>query len=127
MNAPAGFHLLLVDDEQDFAQTLAQRLRLRGVSVTVAFDGESALAGLRQNQFDLVLLDVCLPGVSGLSILRRIREDRPELPVVLLTGNADAKDVALGVGQGALAYLTKPLELQELLTLLTQLRERSGT
>jgi len=127
MAAPAGLHLLLVDDEREFAQTLAARLRLRGVNTRVAFDGEEALASLRQGEFDLVLLDVGLPGMSGLDVLRRIREDRPGLPVALLTGNAGAKDAEEGLTQGALAYLTKPLALEELLALLARLGTRKGS
>ena len=121
MDIPARLNLLLVDDEEDFALTLAQRLGLRGVSAAVAFDGESALTSLQQKQFDLVVLDVHLPGASGLSILRRIREEHPDLPVVLLTGNTGAEDAALGMKQGAQACLTKPLELQEFLALLARL------
>ena len=121
MTLPAGLRLLLVDDEEDFVRTLAERLRLRDVSASVVFDGESALARLSEERFDLVVLDVGLPGVSGLQILQRIREERPGLPVVLLTGNVDAKDGLEGVKLGAAACLTKPLELREFLTLLTQL------
>ena len=126
MALPANLNLLLVDDEKDFALTVAQRLQLRGVCASVVFDGESALASLQEKQFDLVVLDVCLPGVSGLHILQRIREERPSLPVVLLTGNTSAKDGMEGMKLGASAYLTKPLEIQELLTLLTQLCTGEG-
>lgn len=113
--------LLLVDDEREFAVTLAERLQLRGFSATVCYDGENALQRVQEEEFDLVLLDVMLPGQSGLTVLRRIRELRPGLPVVLLTGHAHAGDGIEGMKQGARAYLGKPVDLQELLDVLTEI------
>ncbi|MDR0239039.1 MAG: response regulator [Deltaproteobacteria bacterium] len=115
----------MVDDERDFALTLAERLELRGFTPSVAFDGESALERVRGEHFDLVLLDVMLPGLSGLTVLRRIREMQPGLPVVLLTGNAGAKDGAEGIQQGARACINKPLDLQELLSLFAEIAKES--
>lgn len=117
--------ILLVDDEAEFISTLAERLRLRGYSATVALDGESALKILETEHADLALLDVMLPGMHGIEVLRRIRERLPDLPVILLTGQAGAKDGIEGMKQGAKGYLTKPVDLGELLELFDSIR-RSG-
>jgi len=115
----------MVDDEKDFALTLAERLELRGFIPSVVFDGESALERVREEHFDLVLLDVMLPGVSGLVVLGRIHEIRPGLPVALLTGNASAKDGIEGMKRGARACINKPVDLQELLSLFAEIAKEN--
>lgn len=116
-----GLSVLLIDDEVEFASTLAERLNLRNFSTHVVFDGETALACLEMEAFDLVLLDVMLPGMHGLDVLRRIRELRPETPVILMTGHSSTKDGITGMRQGAKSYLTKPIDLQELLSVFASL------
>ena len=115
----------MVDDEKDFALTLAERLELRGFTPSVVFDGESALEHVQGKHFDLVLLDVMLPGLSGFTVLRRIHDMKPGLPVVLLTGNAGSKDGIEGMRQGARAYINKPVDLQELLSLFAEIAKES--
>ncbi|MCL2123208.1 MAG: response regulator [Desulfovibrionaceae bacterium] len=117
--------LLMADDEKEFALTLAERLELRGFILSVVFDGESALERVRREHFDLVMLDVMLPGMSGLAVLRRIHEMKPGLPVVLLTGNTGSKDDIEGMKQGARAYINKPVDLQELLSLFAEIAKES--
>lgn len=119
----SGLSLLLIDDEVEFSSTLAERLNLRGFSASIAPDGESALLRLDSEHFDAVLLDVMLPGMHGLEVLRRIKERSQDLPVILLTGRSSAKDGIEGMKQGALGYLTKPVDLQELLELFATLRK----
>lgn len=109
--------VLIVDDEAEFATTLAERLKLRGYAASVALDGESALKRLENEDADIVLLDVMLPGMHGIEVLRRIRERQPDLPVILLTGQAGARDGIEGMKQGARGYLGKPVDLGELLDL----------
>lgn len=121
--------ILLVDDEVEFASTLAERLNLRGYAASVAPDGESALVRLSaetggtdgKDGPDLMLLDVRLPGMDGIEVLRRVKELRPALPVILLTGQAGAKDGIEGMKLGAAGYLSKPVDLQELLDLFATL------
>lgn len=115
--------ILLIDDEAEFISTLAERLRLRGYSATLALDGESALKMLETEHADLALLDVMLPGMQGIEVLRRIRERLPELPVILLTGQAGAKDGIEGMKQGAKGYLTKPVDIKELLELFDSIQQ----
>ena len=121
----APLKLLMVDDEKEFALTLAERLRLRGFTLNVVFDGASALEHVREEHFDLVLLDVMLPGMSGLTVQRRIHEMKPGLPVVLLTGNASSRDGVEGMKQGARAYLNKPVDLPDLLSLFAEIAQES--
>lgn len=126
MMKASGAAVLLVDDEAEFASTLAERLNLRGFAASVAPDGESALIRLRAERFDAVLLDLMLPGMHGIEVLRRIREEFPDLPVILLTGQAGAKDGIEGMKQGARGYLSKPVDLRELLELFATLGTEGG-
>ena len=120
------FKLLLVDDEAEFALTLAERLELRGFGCTVCPSGETALEKARYEHFDLVLLDVMLPGQNGLVVMRRLQELKPKLPIMLLTGNSNARDGIEGMKQGARAYLTKPVELQSLLELVAEVQKEAS-
>lgn len=120
-SAAKNLFVLIVDDETEFAATLAERLKLRGFATAVAQDGESALKHLEVEQVNIVLLDVMLPGMHGIEVLRRIKEQRPDLPVILLTGQAGTKDGILGMKLGAAGYLGKPVDIGELLELFTSL------
>jgi len=107
--------LLLVDDEEEFASTLAERLRLRGVDVRTVFRGEDALPAIRQERPDLVLLDVLMPGVGGMELLKRLRIECPSLPVILLTGQGiSEEELRIGALHGAV-FLMKPLSIDELM------------
>ncbi|HOI94332.1 MAG TPA: response regulator [Syntrophobacter fumaroxidans] len=107
--------LLLVDDEEEFASTLAERLRLRGVDVRTVFRGEDALPAIREERPDLVLLDVLMPGVGGMELLRRLRIECPSLPVILLTGQGiSEEELRIGALHGAV-FLMKPLSIDELM------------
>jgi DNA-binding NtrC family response regulator len=109
-----NWKVLLVDDEEDFVSTLAERLALRGVEARTAFNGEQALKAVATDPPQVVVLDVMMPGMSGLEVLKRIKEDFPALPVILLTGIGSAKEGVDGIRLGAFDYLMKPLQLEEL-------------
>jgi DNA-binding response OmpR family regulator len=115
-----GWKVLLVDDEPDFATTLAERLRLRGITATVAGDGEEALRQVSENPPQLVVLDMMMPGLGGLGVLRHLKRDHPHLPVILLTGRGSTKDGIEGMRLGALDYLMKPLKIEELIEKMEQ-------
>jgi two-component system, OmpR family, response regulator len=115
-----GWKVLLVDDEPDFATTLAERLRLRGITATVASDGEEALRQVSENPPQLVVLDMMMPGLGGLGVLRQLKRDHPHLPVILLTGRSSTKDGIEGMRLGALDYLMKPLKIEELIEKMEQ-------
>ncbi len=116
--------VLLVDDEVEFATTLAERLELRGLAVRVAYDGETALHLVRENPPQVVLLDVLMPGMKGLDVLTRLHETHPHLPIILLTGQGTTRDGIEGMQRGAFAYLSKPVDLQELLRTLEEAMEQ---
>lgn len=106
--------ILLVDDEVDFASTLAERLRLRGLSVETAYEGEQALVMIERDLPQLVVLDIMMPGLGGMEVLQRVRTDHPDLPVVLLTGHGSTRDGIEGMRLGAFDYLMKPIKIEEL-------------
>ncbi|MCF8067509.1 MAG: response regulator [Desulfobacterales bacterium] len=107
--------ILLVDDEDDFINTLAERLELRGLKSLTVHDGESAIRLLDTEQFDIMLLDVMMPGMSGLETLKHVKIDHPDLPVILLTGHGSTKDGMEGMRMGAFDYLVKPVNIKDLL------------
>lgn len=110
-----SFRVLLVDDEKEFVSTLAERLEIRGLSVSVAFDGQEAMRILDNEAFDVIVLDVRMPGLSGLEILKRIRTQKPEIPVILLTGHSATRDGIEGMRLGAFDYLMKPVDIDRLM------------
>lgn len=107
---------LLIDDDQDFAASLADDLRERGWGVDLRADAETALPELFPGRYDLVMSDVRLPHADGLTVLRRVRVAAPSTPVVLLTSFSDLDDVVTAMRGGAMAYLEKPLNLEQLAT-----------
>jgi DNA-binding NtrC family response regulator len=111
----ANLRLLLVDDEIDFLEPLCTRLSKRHVSCVTALSGEEALERLQAARFDCAIIDVKMPGMDGLELLRRIRRDHARTPVLLLTGHASVEMGVQGMELGAFDYLLKPVDLDELL------------
>jgi len=106
--------LLLVDDEEDFLLSLGRRLELRGLPTLTATNGPDALGILNDNPVDVVVLDVRMPGMDGIEVLRRIKERHPRIEVVMLTGHADLETALEGMRFGFFDYLTKPVQLPQL-------------
>ena len=102
--------LLLVDDEAVFRKNLARLLSARGISASQAENGSGCLAFLEDNPVDIVVLDVKMPGMNGIEILRRIKEKHPKTEVILLTGQASTADGVEGIKTGAFDYLSKPVD-----------------
>lgn len=109
------FNVLLIDDEEDFVSALSERLRLRGIDVAAASSGEGALAILEKQSADIVVLDVIMPGMNGLEILRRIKMFPSPPQVILLTGHGSTKEGIEGMRLGAFDYLIKPVDIEELI------------
>lgn len=108
-------NILVVEDEKKLARVLQLELVYEGYQVTTVYDGREALKLINQEDFDLILLDVMLPGLSGMEILRRMRKDQQVTPVILLTARDATYDKVSGLDLGANDYMTKPFEIEELL------------
>ncbi|HWO93171.1 MAG TPA: response regulator, partial [Dehalococcoidia bacterium] len=105
--------ILVVEDEAVVAEVVERYLRRDGHDVSVAFDGEAALAAIDRERPDLIVLDVMLPAIDGLEVCRRVRAVS-ETPIVMLTARGDEIDRLLGLGLGADDYVTKPFSPREL-------------
>jgi len=109
------FSVLLVDDEEDFLRTIIKRLTKRGLRAQGASRGEQALAMLAEEPRDVVVLDVKMPGMDGLAVLKKIKANWPTTEVIMLTGHASIDAAMEGMGCGAFDYLMKPADLEDLL------------
>jgi len=107
--------ILLVDDEEEFVTTLAERLELRGLQARTALNGEDALHMIEAETPQIVILDIMMPGIGGFEVLRRIKAQHPQIPVILLTGRGSTKEGIKGMQLGAFDYLMKPLNIEELI------------
>ncbi len=107
--------ILLVDDEADFLETLSKRLTRRGLDVSKASNGRDALTFLEGQGVDAVVLDVKMPGLSGIEVLREIKSRWPSTEVIMLSGHADVQVAVKGLEMGAFDYLMKPTDIEELL------------
>ncbi len=106
--------VLLVDDEREFIQTLSERLMMRDLGPAIAYDGESALDLIREDEPDVMIVDLKMPGINGLEVLRKVKQMRPEIEVIILTGHGHEEDRELCMQLGAFAYLQKPLDINVL-------------
>jgi CheY-like chemotaxis protein/cytidylate kinase len=106
--------VLLVDDEREFVQTLSERLIMRDMGPAVAYDGESALQLIDEDEPDVMIVDLKMPGIDGLEVLRKVKATRPEIEVIILTGHGHEADRELCMKLGAFAYLQKPLDINVL-------------
>jgi two-component system alkaline phosphatase synthesis response regulator PhoP len=117
--------VLLVEDEASLALTLGDRLRSEGYLVELASDGEAAIARGSGDSFDLMILDVMLPGRDGFEVCRELRSRGVEMPILMLTARSQVVDRVVGIKLGADDYLTKPFEMAELLARVEALFRRA--
>ena len=110
----APSRVLLVDDEREFVQTLSERLLLRDMGSAVAYDGESALEMLREDEPEVMILDLKMPGIDGMEVLRQVKATQPDIEVIILTGHGNETDRETCMGLGAFAYLQKPVDIDVL-------------
>jgi len=106
--------ILIVDDEKEFVDSLSERLTIRGYDVTTALSGEDALKKVKSRNFDVVILDVKMPGIDGIETLREIKRMKPLTEVIMLTGYATVETAIKGMQLGALDYFMKPYIHEEL-------------
>lgn len=123
----AEYRVLLVDDEEEFVSALSERLELRGIEVDSALNGEDALAIMVEKTFEVVILDVMMPGLGGLEVLKQIKSAHPNTQVILLTGHGATKEGIEGMRLGAFDYLIKPVDIEEMLEKMKEAARTVGT
>ena len=111
----AGPKILLVDDEEELTSTMAERLSLRGFRVETTTSGADALRRVGETRFDIVLLDVKMPGMDGLELMTAIRREHADLPAILFTGYSSVADAERGMREGAFDYVMKPFDIDDLI------------
>lgn len=109
-----GIRVLLVDDEEDFRVTLAKRLQKRELEVVAVESGSKGLEAVQQGPFDVAVVDVKMPGMDGLEMLRCLKERTPLIEVIMLTGHASVESGIEGMRLGAFDYLMKPCNIDDL-------------
>ncbi|SPM39797.1 DNA-binding response regulator, OmpR family, contains REC and winged-helix (wHTH) domain [Mycobacterium numidiamassiliense] len=119
-------NVLVVDDESVLAEMVSMALRYEGWNIATAGDGSSAIASARAQRPDVVVLDVMLPDMSGLDVLHKLREENPQLPVLLLTAKDGVEDRIAGLTAGGDDYVTKPFSIEEVVLRLRALLRRTG-
>jgi DNA-binding NtrC family response regulator len=112
--------LLLVDDEKDFIESLAERLQLRDFDVSTALNGDDAFNLIREKEFDVIVLDVKMPGKSGIDTLKEIKNINQLSQVIMLTGHATVESAIQGMKLGAYDYIMKPTITEELINLINK-------
>lgn len=118
-------NILLVEDEENLHEALKLNLELEGYTVTSAYDGAAALQAVAGEYFDLIILDVMLPELDGISVTETIRVKNSELPILILSAKSNSSDRVLGLKKGADDYLTKPFNLEELLLRVEKLIDKN--
>jgi len=119
-----NLRVLVVDDELDFLETIVKRLKRRKVDVIGVDSGKAALELLDRQHFDVVILDVRMPGVDGIETLKEMKKKRPLMEVIMLTGHASVESGMQGMQLGAFDYMMKPASINDLLEKIHQAYER---
>ncbi|GAB5895651.1 response regulator transcription factor [Mycolicibacterium mageritense] len=122
----SAIRVLVVDDEPGLAELVSMALRYEGWHVSIASDGSSAIRQAQDSPPDVVVLDIMLPDIDGLQVLRKLRESRPGLPLLLLTAKESLEDRIAGLSAGSDDYVTKPFSVEELVLRLRALLRRTG-
>jgi len=118
--------LLIVDDEEQFVEALSERLSMRDYDVTTALTGEDAIKKITSYNFDVVILDVRLPGVDGTEVLRTIKNLKPLTEVIMLTGHGTVEMAIEGMKLGAFDFLMKPCETEDLTVKIDKAHDRKA-
>jgi len=117
-------NVLLVDDEKKFLEVLSQRLGTRGVDAETATSGEDALVKMENRNFDVIILDVMMPGMGGIETLKRIRKENPEVQIIMLTGQGTIDKAVEAMKEGAIEFLEKPADIDTLMDKIAKARDR---
>ena len=125
MNQNGIANILLVEDEENLHETLKMNLEMEGYEITSAFTGTEALKAIANEYFDLIILDIMLPEVDGISITESVRVNNNDVPILILSARNSSADKVLGLKKGADDYLTKPFNLEELLLRVEKLIQKN--
>lgn len=118
--------VLIVDDEEKFSLALAERLRLRDYDVTTSQSGVDAVSQVKKYNYDVVVLDVLMPGMDGIEALREIKKIKPLTEVIMLTGHATVETAIEGMKLGAMDFLMKPCQTEDLVTKIQNAHDRKA-
>jgi len=118
--------LLLVDDEEDFILALAERLRFRNYDTRAVTSGEAALSEIEKERPDIVVLDLKMPGMGGMEVLREIKTRDSSIDVIMLTGSVDSEIGERALKAGATYHMVKPMDIEDLLEKLQNISEKRG-
>ncbi len=125
MEGQLAAKILLVDDEEEFIDIMSQRLETRGLKVIAVSCGEEAVKTVVDHNFDVALVDLAMPGIDGIETLKQIKATRPDIEVIMLTGQATVKSGIEAMKHGAIDFLEKPVDLNVLMEKIWQAkRER---
>ena len=113
-----NFHVLLVDDEEELVLTLIERLAYRGITADYATSGDKAIEKFGNSSYDIVVIDLKLPGMSGEELLRYVKKSHPHLPVLMITGHGSGHDGTFSKPDGVYDLLPKPIDISELIKIM---------
>lgn len=116
--------VLLVDDEQDFLTTLSERLEARGLKVNTAASGEDAVKQVDDQNYDLIILDLAMPGIDGLETLKRIKAKQPDTEIIMLSGQGSIKTSIEAMKLGAEDFMEKPVNISELMAKISEAQNK---
>jgi DNA-binding NtrC family response regulator len=117
-------NVLVVDDEEQFLKVFSQRLEGRGLKVDTSSTGEEALNKVKSKDFDAIVLDLVMPGMSGIETLKRIRSENPDVQIIILTGHGTIEKSVEAVKEGAIDFLEKPADLNKIMEKIAQAKEK---
>jgi DNA-binding NtrC family response regulator len=116
--------VLLVDDEEQFLKILSQRLEGRGIKVDTSTSGEDALQKVEGKAFDAIVLDLAMPGMSGIDTLKRIRKENPDLQIIMLTGHGSVEKGVEAIKAGAVDFLEKPADMNKIMEKIAEAKRK---
>ncbi|MFN3533881.1 MAG: response regulator [Desulfatiglandales bacterium] len=107
--------VLIVDDEEQFLKAFSKRLEMRGMKIETATSGEEALGKVQGKDFDAIILDLVMPGIGGMETLKRLKEENPDLQIIILTGHGTIERGVEAIKAGALDFVEKPADINKIL------------
>ena len=117
-------NVLVVDDEEQFLKVFSQRLEGRGMKVDTSTSGEEALTKVKGKDFDAIILDLAMPGLSGIETLKRIRNENPDLQIIILTGHGSIEKGVEAIKEGAVDFLEKPADVNKVMEKISEAKRK---